>query len=193
VKRLHDCPGKSLKSARSVEPSNDTSRPLHCPSVKAFIKEQEINMGSSIDGSVGWWLAAGLMVALELLSGTFYLLMLALGCAAAGLAAYAGWSATAQTILAAGIGGSAVLVWHQLQRLYRLQRLHRRHPPGADLNNLDIGQHVQVDQWQSDGTARVHYRGTLWSARYQGDAAPAPGAHVIQALDGNTLILEPQH
>ena len=141
-------------------------------------------MNGTMDGSVGWWLVAGLMVALELLSGTFYLLMLALGCVAAGVGAYLGAGSLMQTLLAAGIGGSAVLAWHGLRS--------RPSTPSTQLN-LDVGQLVHVDQWQSDGTARVHYRGTLWSARYpQSDATPAPGVHVIQALDGNTLILEPQ-
>lgn len=144
-------------------------------------------MSGMIDSSVEWWLVAGLMVALELLTGTFYLLMLALGCAAAGVGSYLGASGSMQTFLAAGIGGGAVLAWHQLRP--------RPSNPSANLT-LDVGQLVHVDQWQADGTARVHYRGALWSARYQGGAVPpAPGAHVIQALDGNTLILEqqPQH
>ena len=37
-----------------------------------------------------WWLLAGAAVALELFTGTFYLLMLAVGMAAAALAAHAG-------------------------------------------------------------------------------------------------------
>ena len=37
--------------------------------------------------ATGWWIAAGMLVAIELLTGTFYLLMLALGCVAAALAA----------------------------------------------------------------------------------------------------------
>ena len=37
-----------------------------------------------------WWLLAGSAVAVELVTGTFYLLMLAFGLAAAALAAHAG-------------------------------------------------------------------------------------------------------
>ena len=40
--------------------------------------------------ATGWWLLAGVLVAVELLTGTFYLLALALGAAAAALAAHAG-------------------------------------------------------------------------------------------------------
>ncbi|NDE73495.1 MAG: NfeD family protein, partial [Betaproteobacteria bacterium] len=35
-----------------------------------------------------WWVMAGALIALELLSGTFYLLMLSLGLVAAALAAH---------------------------------------------------------------------------------------------------------
>ena len=51
-----------------------------------------------------WWLLAGAMVALELFTGTFYLLMLAIGMAAAALAAHAGLGLTGQLLLGA-IGG----------------------------------------------------------------------------------------
>ena len=63
-----------------------------------------------------WWLLAGAAVALELLTGTFYLLMLAVGMAAAAMAAHLGVGMVAQLLTAAGIGGGAVVVWHQLRK-----------------------------------------------------------------------------
>ncbi|HNJ45700.1 MAG TPA: NfeD family protein, partial [Ottowia sp.] len=48
--------------------------------------------------STVWWIAAGLLVAAELLTGTFYLLMLAIGAAAGALAAHAGLSLSAQLV-----------------------------------------------------------------------------------------------
>ncbi|HSM22228.1 MAG TPA: NfeD family protein, partial [Rubrivivax sp.] len=48
-----------------------------------------------------WWLATGGLVAAELATGTFYLLMLALGCVAGALAAHAGLGATGQVAAAA--------------------------------------------------------------------------------------------
>ena len=50
---------------------------------------------------VVWWLMAGAAVAVELLTGTFYLLMLALGLAAAALAAHAGMPVPVQLVVAA--------------------------------------------------------------------------------------------
>ena len=34
-------------------------------------------------GGLFWWIGAGVLVVLELMSGTFYLLMIAIGCVAA--------------------------------------------------------------------------------------------------------------
>ena len=134
-----------------------------------------------------WWLAGGILVAAELASGTFYLLMLALGCAAGALAAHLGFALPAQLAAAAIVGGGATVVWH-------LRRM--RHPPAApsDSNpdvNIDIGQRLHVDQWTSEGRARVHYRGATWSVRFAGSGTPAPGEHVIVKLDGNELRVSP--
>ena len=49
-----------------------------------------IHGGGAMADSTVWWLLAGAAVAVELMTGTFYLLMLAIGLAAAALAAHAG-------------------------------------------------------------------------------------------------------
>lgn len=50
-----------------------------------------------------WWILAGALVAVELATGTFYLLMLATGAGA--LAAHAGLSASTEIVSAAIVGG----------------------------------------------------------------------------------------
>jgi len=62
--------------------------------------------------STVWWLLAGGAVALELSTGTFYLLMIAAGLAAGALAAHAGMPLTGQLIVAAAVGAGAVGAWH---------------------------------------------------------------------------------
>jgi membrane protein implicated in regulation of membrane protease activity len=47
-----------------------------------------------------------------------------------------------------------------------------------------------VPVWNADGTARVAYRGATWSVRHQGAGPPAPGEHVIVAVQGNELLLQ---
>jgi membrane protein implicated in regulation of membrane protease activity len=134
-----------------------------------------------------WWVAAGIAVAAELATGTFYLLMIALGLGAGALAAHAGLPATGQVVSAALVGAAATALWHWKRA---------RHPQSAppELNrdvNLDIGERVQVEAWGSDGTARVNYRGTQWTARLAPGAAPVAGEHRVTAVEGNWLVLSP--
>jgi membrane protein implicated in regulation of membrane protease activity len=134
-----------------------------------------------------WWIVAGVLVAVELATGTFYLLMLALGAAAGALAAHAGLGTSAQVVAAALLGGGAVVGWH-------LRRARQPIAEPAERNrdvNLDIGQPVHVAQWQADGTARVHYRGAAWSVRLAPGNTAAPGPHVIVAVQGSELSVAP--
>jgi membrane protein implicated in regulation of membrane protease activity len=133
-----------------------------------------------------WWLAGGAMVAVELATGTFYLLMLALGCAAAALTAHAGFSGSVQMLAAAVVGGAAVVAWHRM-RGSRAGRLPAAANPDV---NIDIGQPVQVEHWSPDGTAHVRYRGAEWQARYLGAGTPAAGRYVIRAIEGSCLLLD---
>lgn len=133
-----------------------------------------------------WWIAAGMLVAAELATGTFYLLMFALGLAAAALAAHAGVAFTWQLVAAALVGGGAVALWH-------VKRSRQPPAPSVQANrdvHLDVGERVRVTEWNADGSAHVSYRGAAWSARFAGTGTPAPGEHVIRAIDGNRLLLD---
>jgi membrane protein implicated in regulation of membrane protease activity len=136
--------------------------------------------------ATAWWLTAGALVAAELATGTFYLLMLALGAAGGALAAHLGLSSNLQIVTAALLGGGAVVVWH-LRRTARTFQL----PAGANPDvNLDIGGTVEVAKWQADGSARVHYRGAEWDARHIGSGAATAGEHTILAIEGSRLLLD---
>jgi membrane protein implicated in regulation of membrane protease activity len=131
-----------------------------------------------------WWVLTGVLVALELVTGTFYLLMLGLGTVAAALVAMAGHGVTAQLVAAAIVGGvGAVLLaqWRKRQTSTR-QDAHNQH--------LDLGATVQVDAWDDLGTAQVMHRGAAWTAVLAVGQTAAPGAHRIQAMAGNRLVLE---
>ena len=136
-----------------------------------------------------WWVLAGLLVAAELLTGTFYLLMVAVGLAGGAVAAHLGFALTPQLLTAALVGGGATAVWHW----------HRAKQPRsapAHLNrdvNLDIGERVKVNSWEADGTARVSYRGSTWSARLAPGADSAAGEYVVSAVEGNHLVLTPRY
>jgi membrane protein implicated in regulation of membrane protease activity len=142
-----------------------------------------------METSTVWWAFAGAFVALELATGTFYLLMLALGMAAGAVSAHLGLAVTSQLVVAALVGAIAVLGWH------------RTHPTktkhAADRNqdvHLDIGSVVDVARWASPQATLVVHRGAEWSARpmQQGlpeGTLPESGRHRIVAVEGNTLVL----
>ena len=133
-----------------------------------------------------WWLATGLVVLLELFTGTFYLLMLAVGLAAGALAAHAQLGLSGQLVVAALVGATTV----------SLAYLRRRRRPGAPSAradrsvNLDIGETIQIEAWNSDGTAQVRYRGAQWTALARPGSSPTPGAHRVAELVGNRLLVD---
>ena len=136
--------------------------------------------------STWWWVAAGIAVAVELGTGTFYLLMVAVGLAAGAVAAHAGASFAGQLVVAAVIGGGAVAAIHIWRR--------GRDKPGASHANPDvnpdIGETVNVEAWRADGTADVHYRGARWTAVAPASAVRLAGLHRIREVVGNRLVLE---
>jgi membrane protein implicated in regulation of membrane protease activity len=128
-----------------------------------------------------WWLLAGGAVGVELLTGTFYLLMLGIGMVAGALAAHAGASTTVQMFTAAIVGAGAVVGWHVVRR--------RRFAPGTNLD-FDAGEQVHVDAWTADNTASVRYRGTVWTAVPAQGTPQGTGLHRVRHLDGSRLVLE---
>ena len=141
-----------------------------------------------ISTATGWWVAAGIAVAAELGTGTFYLLMIALGLAAAAIAAHLGATTPIQLVAAALVGGGATAFWYWHRR--SRDSTDRAAHENRDVN-LDIGEQVAVPGWVADGTARVQYRGSTWTARLAPGAAAISGAHRVVAVEGNWLVLAP--
>ncbi|MBI2770718.1 MAG: NfeD family protein [Burkholderiales bacterium] len=133
-----------------------------------------------------WWLLAGSAVAVELLTGTFYLLMLAIGLVAGAIAAASGVAMPGQLASAGVVGGGAVLAWH-------LARGRRAPGPAVSANrdvNMDVGESVHVDNWNADGTATVKYRGANWTVAPAPGSAQSTGTHRVREVIGNRLIVE---
>jgi len=133
-----------------------------------------------------WWLLTGAAVALELFTGTFYLLMLAVGLAAGALAAHAGAGTVVQIVVAAAVGSAAVVAW------YLAKRRKPTDPSARALRsvNLDVGEVIQIDAWLPDGTANVKYRGAQWTAIHRPGSPPLPGSHRVAELVGNRLLVD---
>ena len=142
-----------------------------------------------METSTVWWVLAAALVALELATGTFYLLMLALGMAAGAVCAHLGLTGTTQLVIAALVGALSVLSWHRTHPAPSKQQT--AHNP--DLH-LDIGSTVEVAKWASPQATLVKHRGAEWSARpieqdLPEGALPESGLHRIVAVEGNTLVL----
>jgi membrane protein implicated in regulation of membrane protease activity len=133
-----------------------------------------------------WWLMTGGAVVLELLTGTFYLLMLAVGLAAGAIAAHLGLGVAGQLVVAALIGSLTTA------GLYLRRRKHPADPSVRSLRsvNLDVGEVVQVNEWRADGTASVRYRGAQWQAVTRSGLPQDPGSYRVTELQGNRLVLE---
>ena len=135
-----------------------------------------------MDNPTLWLLLAGGLVIAELLTGTFYLLMLSLGAAAAALMAYADGTLTWQFVTAAIVGGGAAVLWHLKKPLSN---------DAQDSNvHLDIGETVTVDAWDAQGHSQVKHRGAQWAAMCGPGATPETGLHRIIEMQGNSLVLE---
>lgn len=132
-----------------------------------------------------WWLLAGTAIGIELVTGTFYLLMLSLGLAAAALTAHAGASLTAQIVAAALVGAGTVLAW----RSYKQSKpAEMNHTANRDVN-LDIGETVNVETWNPDGTSSVHYRGANWAVASVSGGPLAAGQHQVVEVVGSRLMV----
>jgi len=133
---------------------------------------------------MGWLATAGVLVILELFTGTFYLLMIAIGLAVGGLAALGGAGLPLQAIVAGVVGVLATGLLHR-SRFGR----QGRHEAARDRNvNLDIGQRVTVPAWDN-GRARVMYRGALWDVELGQGATPLAGDFRIVEVQGSRLVV----
>lgn len=128
-----------------------------------------------------WWFVLALILAgVEMATGTFYFLVLAVAAALGGAVALADldpvWQYSSAGV--AAIIGTVVL--------YRIRAARPLSAP-AD-NNLDIGQPVKVLRWNDDGTARVRYRGADWDAEAE-SGTPHNETLYIKSAQANKLIL----
>ena len=60
--------------------------------------------------------------------------------------------------------------------------------PESTVEDMDIGQPVQIDSWQ-DGRGQVKYRGALWDAEAESASVDSTRPLIIHAVKGNTLVL----
>lgn len=133
-----------------------------------------------------WWVLAGVVIGVELVTGTYYLLMVSIGLMAAALSAHLGASAAAQYVVAALVGGGTVIAW----RSYKQQQPNAL-PASANHDvNMDIGETVHVEVWMPDGTSTVKYRGAQWNVSSAPGEPPTPGLHTVIEVIGSRLVVK---
>ncbi len=134
-----------------------------------------------------WTIVGFALVIAELVTGTFYLLVLGAGAFVAAVLAWMG----VNTIVQGTVGGLVAVAgawyvhhWHESLR----------RADGGRSNFLDRGQPVVLEGWTNEnaGIARVKYRGALWDAKLAADPAarPSPGSTLyIEAQEGTMLVV----
>jgi membrane protein implicated in regulation of membrane protease activity len=135
-----------------------------------------------------WFGLAVLALIGEVVTGTFYLLLVAVGLAAGGLAAVAGLGIEGELAICGVVVLAGLLI---LRATGVLKRRGIDSARNADVN-LDIGQVVTVDDWGGARTARVWYRGASWEAALAPGVEPVAGEQVITEIRGSQLIVMPR-
>lgn len=126
-----------------------------------------------------WFLLSLILLAMEMATGTFYLLIASIATAMGGLAAWlsAGveWQYTLSALTAV-TGTLGLRLWKS------------RHAGKANID-LDAGQSVQILTWLDNGCARVLYRGTEWDAEPETAELSHEGIFYIKEMRGSSLII----
>src|SRR5436190_6988904 len=115
------------------------------------------------------WAILGLaLVVVELLTGTFYLLVLGIAAFGSALVAWLGHGFRAQVIVAAGVSAAGCYGVH----VYRAKNSKGQMAP------IDAGQPASFENWIDPAArlARVSYRGASWDALVAGADAVEVGA-----------------
>ncbi|MBF8270807.1 MAG: hypothetical protein HW386_2516 [Gammaproteobacteria bacterium] len=135
-----------------------------------------------MDSYLIWILVGFGLVIVELLTGTFYLLVLGLAAFGAAAVAFLGLSFPIQAITATVMTAAGSWLVH----LYRVKNSQQQMP------SMDYAQPVKFEAWVDQGAriARVQYRGAPWEAKVEGDVQVEPGSSLyIIATDRNTLTV----
>jgi membrane protein implicated in regulation of membrane protease activity len=133
-----------------------------------------------VESAPAWFVAGIVLIVVELMTGTFYLLVLGVAALAAAAVAYVGAGFLGQ-VAVAGLIAIAGILWI---------RARKRAPSTPAMAAFDIGQPVTLDSWvdRAGRLARVKYRDALWDAVVEGEFRGEAGeVFYIRSVAGNTL------
>lgn len=136
---------------------------------------------------ITFWLIAGIALIIgEMISFSFFLLFVALGCFAAALLATMSSSFYAQAFVAALISILGILALRK--------PLQQKLAKSQTNISADLGKIVQIEaQVASQGQSRVTYQGVSWVIKNVGnEELIVADKAVIVGVDGNTLLVKKQ-
>ena len=106
-----------------------------------------------------WAIAGFVLIIAELLTGTFYLLVIGVAALAAAIVAYFSGDIWVQVMISAAMSVMGVYA------VNRWRANHAKDSQGS--SDLNIGHSVVIESWvdEAAGRARVKYRGSTWDAK----------------------------
>ena len=126
-----------------------------------------------------WWILAAVLIGAEIVTGTFYLLVVGVAFAVGGFLAVLGLALPLQLVVAGGVAVVGTMIAHRWRG--------KRVPPPTP--SLDLGQSVRVLDWNDDGSARVSYRGSQWNAELADAGVARAETMYIVGTRGSTLVI----
>lgn len=133
-----------------------------------------------MDPSLAWAILGLALVIVEMLTGTFYLLMLGVAAFGAAGAAWLDLPFGVQIVVAAIVSAIGCYGVH----------VHRAKSRKEQMPSIDAGKPATFEAWTDPAArmARVSYRGASWDAQVEGAETPEPGSLVyVVNTNGNTL------
>lgn len=136
-----------------------------------------------ISAGLCWLVAALILGGIDMVAGTFYLLMIGLGSLAGAVVYWAdlslAWQCAAASVCA--VAGCLMVFGFKA-----------KHPEKDDaVSHPDAGHIVTVTKVSADGTAEVMYRGASWRAKTADGSPLTAGSARIVRVDGAALVVEP--
>ena len=130
-----------------------------------------------------WWAVLGIALTIaELITGTFYLLVIGIAALAGAGVAFYTHSFWVQALTATAVAIIGVILVNRFRKTQSM----------TPTRSLDVGQSVVLDSWisEKDRLARVRYRNALWDARLLDELGAEAGRVLyIARVDGNTLYV----
>lgn len=136
----------------------------------------------SVDASTIWIIAGIVLIIGEMLSASFFMLFIGLGCFAAALASTLGQTYLVQGVVCAMVSILGVLLLRKPIQQKLLKNISV---------NADIGKEIQVDQLMPPHQqTRITYQGTSWLAtNLETEPLKMGDRVVIVGIDGNVLLI----